>query len=148
MALKIRQRSDLKRPLEILEGSGFRVMVRHLGPEQTKELERLTTVEKFDRASGAMQPSIDWDKWKLLAPEYLIDASGCDGLTNGIIRRLGIDLEEDLPADSNGFVECTLDVLRDLWVNAHAEKFPAPIQRFSREMLSFVEAEKKRNQTH
>lgn len=128
-------------PLPIVDD--FTVMVKRLGPDQAKALGELTTETKYSREKGITEEVTNVDKWNRHAPDFYIDATECTGLTNSAIRKLGIELDEDLAAGDGGLIAPTAELMRELWENAVAAKFMLPILHFSREMLTVAELQKK-----
>jgi len=143
--LKIREVSTLALPLTVVDD--FTVRVRHLSQRQMEQLSERCSRPRLNRATGAMEPTVDDGLWAKHAPEAYLDPDGCTGLTPSAIRKLGIELDEDPPLTEAGEIECTAELLKELWKAAHADKFALPIMRFSREMLAAAEAAKKNGST-
>ena len=143
--LKIREVSTLALPLTIVDE--FTVRVRHLSQRQLEQLSERCSRPRLNRATGAMEPTVDDGLWAKHAPDAYLDPDGCTGLTPSAVRKLGIELDEEPPLTPAGEIECTPELLKELWRAAHADKFALPVMRFSREMLAAAEAAKKNGST-
>lgn len=143
MRLKIKSQSSLIMPLMIDTAAGScTVHVHRLTRRQSEELGAATSQATINRVTGLPETQIDAARWNQLAPDAYIDR--IDGLTPGIVRCLGIDLDEEPSTDGDGCLDgADRELLRQLWIEAHADKFALPIMRFSREMLAAEHAQKK-----
>jgi hypothetical protein len=141
MRLKVREVSDLVMPYGVLDG--FEVDVRRLTQHQSNDLAKMCSRPVLDPVTRAMVDKLNEDLWAAEAPKrYIADWRG---LTASIIRRLGVDLEEDPPAGDDGFIPFDVELATDLWKYAHGDKFAIAICNVSREMLAADELRRKKN---
>lgn len=142
MKLELLEDTGIVYPLEILDG--FTVMVRHRTRKQIQALGKMTS-RKRPGPGGVLMEVIDDELWIQHAPPEYVD--GWTGLTNSIIRRLGVPLKTELPETVEEVIEgvarkCIpfdLELLRDIWRHALPDKFGDPIVRFARDLLDHDE---------
>lgn len=134
MGLKVAKRSA--KTCEVRLKDNFAVTVRHVTQsEKTRLLDGIGLAGDDETEERTRQQS------RKLADLYI---DGWTGLTPGVIRALGVDLEEDPATDKDGFVPYDRETAGDLWFEALPARFSTRILQASNSLLEELEREKQR----
>lgn len=117
----------------------FEVEVRFLTRAERDAIDRKCRKKKIQ--SGRIEETLDEAIYAREASRaYIAD---CRGLTNSVIRQLGVPLEEDVPEDADGTIPYDQDLIEDLFRESYASKFALPVLNFATEMLGLVELDER-----
>ncbi len=125
MGLKIQASTGFTEELPILET--FKVIVKHLTRGEIEKLDEMTAGKNEDEKS-------------LIASNAYI--ASWEGLTPGIVRKLGCAIDEHQPVDKDGLIPHDRETARDLWRHAYSNLFMLKVMLCSRAVLEKRELEK------